>query len=78
MVSLGSYSDFSFKSNSKDIWSSGRNVSDFTRSYVIGLGFVGAACTTNRYAIAEEHGGFFLTGVCFIFGISFQLVLKFS
>jgi hypothetical protein len=48
---------------SKDIWSSGTNISDYTRSYVIGLGFVGAACTTNRYAIAEERGGFLNTAV---------------
>ena len=44
--------------NRKDLWSDEKDQAPEVRSKVVGLSAVGEICTSNRYSIIEEFGGF--------------------
>ena len=43
---------------SKDMWSPDTTQTPDTKAGVVGFAYVSAICTSNRYSIIEEYGGF--------------------
>ena len=49
-----------------DLWSADSSLSPSSRASVVGFASVGMICTSNRYSIIEETGGFSSVLVCFL------------